>query len=219
MSRKASPENAATERMVNAVKDLRAEADEREKRHQKNQQELLQQIIAVVQPATSSDVPPPPVPPPPVSSLPVSVPESAILDAALAGTQTKRKRESQEDVTHFSHWTSVLDALEYAKAELAPQEKAAETAKDFSWRVRKKEGGGEDKSRDKQWRCYRTLAIAVALKMNEGVTETEAIDGLQKQFESFGSQAHTPLLKNLKELQTSLTRAESDALAKGVLNY
>ena len=77
------------------------------------------------------------------------------------GVRLKHKRESQDDVAHFSTWPDMGLALSYAKEELAPREKT-EGAK---WRIIKREDGREDKSRDKQWRCYRSVVIAVGALM------------------------------------------------------
>ena len=74
-------------------------------------------------------------------------------------------------------------ALTYAKDELVPREKESGAA----WRILKREDGREDKSRDKQWRRYRSVAIAVGILMRDGKTYEEAVGAIQTSFESFKS--------------------------------
>jgi hypothetical protein len=107
----------------------------------------------------------------------------------------------------------MADALEYARSALAPREKA----EGASWRVRKREDGREDKSRDKQWRCYRSLAVAVGLLIRDGQSPEDAMHTMQARFESFGSNAHTPLLRSIQECMKSVR--DADALARSVLKY
>ena len=127
----------------------------------------------------------------------------------------KHKRETQNDVAHFSSWCKMSDALEYAIFELGPREKA----EGHSWRILKREDGREDKSRDKQWRSYRSLAIAVGILMREGQTPEEAASTLQSRFESVGSK-HTPLLRAInEEANKKIKKSEQDVIACDVLGY
>ena len=212
MARRASPENAATTVMVSAIKELKEEQSA-------TQQALLHQILAAVRPEGASSVSTTPSSPalPPVATADGSVACARTdADAALCSARTKHKREAQGDVAYFSSWTNMGDALTYAREELAPQEAASGAA----WRIRKFPDGREDKSRDKQWRCYRTLAIAVGLvlKRSDVSTFDDAIALMQTRFETFGSKAaHTPFLKALQEEQRALVSSELERVAATVL--
>ena len=87
----------------------------------------------------------------------------------------------------------------------------------MSRRVLKRADGREDKSRDKQWRCYRALAIAVSMRVDDGKTRVEAVHNIQLKFESLGLRAHTPLLRALAEEQKNVR--DGDARAKAVLGF
>ena len=132
----------------------------------------------------------------------------------LPGTAVKRKRETQADVLYFSSWSSLSDAAEYVRESLYPLEKEADKNGDYSWRIRKKEDGvGQDKSRDKQWRCYRSLCIAAQRKIEEeGITEEASFISLQSLFDTFGSKAHTPFLRSIREGEMKHTKARNDSL-------
>ena len=77
------------------------------------------------------------------------------------------------------------------------------------------DGRREDKSRDKQWRCYRALAIAVGSLQEQGSTYAQALHALQARLDSYGANAHTALLKALNEEQKRVQNA--DGIAKRVL--
>ena len=150
----------------------------------------VQQIVSAVNP--------PPVAPPP--------PPAAAEQSAPSVLRVKHKRVSQDDVTHFASWPNLADALAYARDDLAPREKE----KAASWRIMKRNDGREDKSRDKQWRSYRTLAVAVG-----GGDETEALRRLQKRLDAGGS--HTKLLNELVKEQRGVVGTEDTA--RRVLGY
>ena len=155
-----------------------------------------------------------PLPPPPAEAPPSAPPPPvSVISTATAGARVKHKRESQDEVAHFSSWSSMSDAIEYAAKELAPREKE----EGASWRILKREDGREDKSRDKQWRCYRSIAIATGMLVRSGKTYEEALASIQARFESFGAKAHTPLLREINEEIKKIR--DGDALAREVLRF
>ena len=198
-ARSISPEHAITNQMVSALSQMRADAAKREEM-------VMERLMSM----TNGGPPPQPLPPPPAEAPPLDAPPPA-NDCATAGARVKHKRESQDDVTYFASWSSMSDALDYAINELAPREKEDGT----SWRIYKREDGREDKSRDKQWRCYRSIAIATGMLMRSGKSYTEAIVSIQAQFESFGAKAHTPLLRQINEEIRNIR--DADAIARKVL--
>lgn len=209
-ARRATPSGIASDAIVSAVREM-----------QQQNQQMLQQILSAVGSGGATAATAPTVT---AAAAPVAAPAPASAAAAppappLAAPRDKRKRETQEDVIYFSHWTSLGDAVDYARRELAPREREAERTKDASWRIRQKADGGEDKSRDKQWRCYKSLAIAVALAMESGSTEEAALATLQGRFDALGSKAHTPLLSTLRTVESALPTARKQALAKAVLCF
>lgn len=264
LARKASPERTVSDAMVSAVERLSKEAEEREAKALAQQQRMLDTLADLVQtsrqegggggggpsarraqeeeekedddegrettcsfavtPASTSGS---------SSDPPASTSPPPLLEAALVSCKTKHKRKCQEDVVYFSTWSSMADALAYARTELMPRE-MQDGAK---WRIRKiDEGKREDKSRDKQWRCYRALAIAVAREMTAShdassscdagavpvmppitLSYEEAVRRLQSRFEGFGAKAHTPLLRALNAEHSALTSNQADVLARTVL--
>jgi hypothetical protein len=125
-----------------------------------------------------------------------------------SGARIKQKRESQDDVTGVSRWASIEDALCYAREELAPRER--ETG--AKWRIIKREGGREDRARNKQWVNYKTLAIAVGALESGGQTREGAFATLQARLDA---SSITSLIKALASEHKTLPNA--DALAEGVL--
>eukprot|EP00966_Prymnesium_polylepis_P114962 2656847-Prymnesium_polylepis.1 len=101
-------------------------------------------------------------------------------------------------------------ALTYAKDELVPREKESGAA----WRIIKREDGREDKSRDKQWRCYRSVAIAVGSLMRNGKTYEEAVSAIQERFESFGAKPHTPFLATINSEIKQMRSSVADVIAR-----
>ena len=106
-------------------------------------------------------------------------------------------------------------ALTYAKEELAPREKE-DGAK---WRIIKREDGREDKSRDKQWRCYRSVAIAVGVLVRGGTSYEEAVGAIQARFDSFGAKPHTPFLKAINSEIEKMRSSDADVIARELLGY
>ena len=194
-ARSASPEHAITNTVVSAIAQMR-----------EDQAKHNEMIMTFLMGREGRSVLSPP------SEAPPAKPPSPVQDDS-AGARIKHKRETQNEGVYFSSWSNMADALEYARSELAPREKA----EGASWRVRKREDGREDKSRDKQWRCYRSLAIAVGLLVRDGQSEEDAMHTVQARFESFGSNAHTPLLRSIHESIKSVRAA--DALARDVLKF
>ena len=212
-ARLASPDQAITTKVVSALNDFRNAQAAREAEMLKQQQTMFHALMSMVN--SNGDAPPPPKPlsPPAAEAPPLEPPTpSATVTAALAGARIKHKRESQDDVTHFSTWADMGLAVAYAKEELAPREKESGT----SWRVIKREDGREDKSRDKQWRCYRAVAIAVGVLMRDGNSYEDAVGTIQERFKSLGGK-HTPFLKAINE--EIKTRRDADAIAGDVLGF
>ena len=209
-ARLASPENAATTAVTSAVYQIGKEAAaDRAK---------MQVVLDALMTAQSGGgiTAPLVLPPPPAEAPPDAPPAaSATISTASAGARIKRKRESQDDVAHFSSWPSLVDAVSYAKEELAPREKEDGA----SWRIIKREDGREDKSRDKQWRCYRSVAIAIGVLMSNGKTYEEGIEAIQARFESMGVKPHTPFLKVINDEIKLMRSSEADVLARKVLGF
>ena len=193
IARATSPEQSSA--VMDIVKDLKDE-------QAANNRRLLQQIGSMMQKPL----------PPEEEEAPQSAPPSGpfvSLAPAAPSMRVKHKRETQGDVIYFSTWTALDGALDYAIRELAPMERSEGAA----WRIRKLDDSREDKSRDKQWRCYRTLATAIGLLEDEGQTRTEALTTLQTRFDSL--RGHTALLRELQDSQRTIRNAES--IAKRVL--
>ena len=99
--------------------------------------------------------------------------------------------------------------LVYARDDLAPRERSDGAA----WRILKVDGGKrEDKSRDRQWRFYRLLAIAVG---KHGDDVDAALDALEARRAALPSL--TALVKELTE-EFKAAR-DADVVAKRVLGY
>ena len=214
--RLASPDQAITTQVVTAIAEIRTAAATREAKMLEQQQAMFRQLMSMVGSNGEAPAPPEPLPPPPAEAPPVAPPAaSAAITAASTGARIKHKRESQEDVAYFSSWPDMGLALSYAKDELAPHEKE-EGAK---WRIIQRGDGREDKSRDKQWRCYRSVAIAVGVLVRSGNTYEDAVTAVQARFESFGAKAHTPFLKVINSEIGKMRSGDADVIARGVLGY
>ena len=195
-ARKIAPEQVIQTEIVSGIQQL----------HEQNRQMHEQKMIAEhgeLPPAFRSEVRP-------------SSPPAPAVAAVTTGIRIKHKKESQDDVAHFSSWPDMGLALSYAKEELAPREKA-EGAK---WRILKRVDGREDKSRDKQWRCYRSIAIAVGVLVRGGKSYEDAVASIQDRFESFGDNgAHTPFLKAINQDIGKMRSCDADSIARDVLCY
>ena len=213
-ARLSSPDKAITNQVVTAITEMRAAAAAREAKILEDQQTMFRQLMSMVSSNGEAPPLPKPLPPPPAEAPPEGPPAaSAATTTATAGVRIKRKRESQDDVAHFSSFPDMKTAVEYAKQELVPREKS-DGAK---WRILLREDGREDKSRDKQWRCYRSVAIAIGALMANGMTYDEGLDAIQARFESLGIQPHTPFLKAINEEIKQMRSSEADVLARKVL--
>jgi hypothetical protein len=202
-ARATSPERAITTQVVSAIAQMREDAAKREAM-------VMERLMSMTNGGASLQ----PLPPPPAEAPPSAPPPPvSVISTATAGARVKHKRESQDEVAHFSSWSSMSDAIEYAAKELAPREKE----EGASWRILKREDGREDKSRDKQWRCYRSIAIATGMLVRSGKTFQEALASIQARFESFGAKAHTPLLREINEEIKKIR--DGDALAREVLRF
>ena len=219
-ARKSSPDNAITTQVVSAITDIREQQAAREKLMLEQQQAMFQRLMAMVPGSTAS--PPEELPPPPAEAPPIAPPApSCAVATPLASARLKHKRESQDDVRHFSTFDTVSEAMEYAREELAPREREARqtsaTGSGRAWRVLKREDGREDKSRDKQWRCYCSLATSLGLLIRGQKTWEEAVSTMQARLDGLGPNAHTRLLR---ELNTECQDVrDADALAKEVLGF
>ena len=209
-ARLASPENAANAAVTSAVYQIGKEAAA----DRAKMQAVLDALMTV---QSGSGVAAPLVLPPPLAEAPpdAAPAASAAITTASMGTRIKHKRKSQDDVAHFSSWPDLGLALTYAKEELTPREKT-EGAK---WRIIQREDDREDKSRDKQWRCYRSVAIAVGILMRGGKSYEDAVGAVQERFERLGVQSHTPFLKAINEEIKQMQKSDADVLARKVLGF
>lgn len=171
VARKASPAGGVSDAVVAAVQSLRDGQAKREQEliaQQRAMFELLMRRVTTPVPSEASpgDAPPPPPAPLEVAAVLAAPPGAAaaaspaVVAAPLPGAREKRKPQDQHDVAHFSSHPTLRAAFEYAREELYPMERD----RGPSWRVRKLEDGREDKSRDRQWRFYRQLAVAVGVQ-------------------------------------------------------
>ena len=197
-----SPEQAITTQVVSAIAQMREDAAKREAL-------VMERLISMSGGAVVQPIPPPPSEAPPEAPPP----PATVTTTATAAARLKHKRESQDDVAHFSSWSNMIDALDYAIKELGPREKEQGS----KWRVLHREDGRKDSARDKQWRCYRSIAIAVGVLTRDGKTHEEAVNTIQARFESFGAKAHTPLLREINEEIKKIR--DADRIAQEVLGF
>lgn len=206
-ARKADPTRAMQDAFVGAMQrmsDAQARREEELLAHQRDMFALLMRTAGEV-------APPPPPPPRTEAAATVAAPPPAVSAATappLARARVKRKAEAQHDVAYFASHPTLRAALEYARTDLAPREKAEGAA----WRTLVKEDGREDKSRTRQWGFYRQLAVAVA---RHGDDEEAALAALEARRTALGSL--TALNKELHKEQATLHGTE--VCAKKVLGY
>ena len=96
---------------------------------------------------------------------------------------------------------NVSDALDYAIAELVPRE----CEEGPRWRIVLRSDGREDRSRHKQWGCYKRLATAVGLLEAPGVTRAQALDQLQATLST--SRSHTQFITTLPPVSDTIALA------------
>ena len=110
----------------------------------------------------------------------------------------------------FSSHPDLKSTFEYLRDELIPREKEDGAA----WRIRKREDGREDKSRDRQYRIYRYFAIALGMEMaKESSTMEEAMAALQTRLDH--SASHTAFVNQItKEVRA---QPNADRYAKQLL--
>jgi hypothetical protein len=147
-ARMCSPDQAIATQVVSAITEVRDAAAAREAKMLEQQQIMFRQLMSMVTSSGTSSgeapSPPEPLPPLPAEAPPLAPPApSSAIAVASAAARIKHKRESQEDVAHFSTWPDLGLALTYAKEELSPREKERGAA----WRILKREDGREDKVR------------------------------------------------------------------------
>jgi len=214
-ARNLSPDEAATSAAVTAIQNLSERQAQREEELIRQQRSMFEILMRRVSPATTADaaVPSIPPPPPPATVAATLLNETpAPTSAPLASTREKRKPQEQHDVAHFSSWPTLRAAFEYARDDLAPRERAEGAA----WRIRKVGEGSskrEDKSRDRQWRFYRQLAIAIGLRAHEVCDVDDALEALEMRRATFPSV--TAFVRAMHEEQSTVR--DGDEIAKRVL--
>jgi hypothetical protein len=209
-SRLASPDNSACAAVTSAVYEVGKQAAA-------DRAKFNELLVALTAAHANNNVVTEPLvlPPPAAEAIPNAPPEpSSIIVAPLAGLRLKRKRESQDDVTHFSTWTDLGNALQYAKDELGKREKDEGAA----WRILKLEDGGESRSRHRQWHKYRSLAIAVGVLIRSGKSYEESVKEIQSRFDAMGAK-YTQFEKAINEEIKKLTKSDAEAIAKDVIGY
>ena len=87
------------------------------------------------------------------------------------------------------------------------------------WRIIRREDGREDKSRDKQWRSSRSVAIAIGILMRDDKSYEDAVGAIQERFESFGAKPHTPFLKAINQDIGKMRSSDADVIAREVLGF
>eukprot|EP00966_Prymnesium_polylepis_P178318 4129427-Prymnesium_polylepis.1 len=76
------------------------------------QQMMFRQLMSMVTSNGEAPSPPEPLPPPPSEAPPSAPPApSSATTGASTGARIKHKRESQDDVAHFSTWPDMGLAL------------------------------------------------------------------------------------------------------------
>lgn len=218
-ARKADPKEAASQAVVEAVKEIHEQMAAREDKmlsavlaEQRRTADAITAALGTAAPSPLAD---------PSSSTALagpsstalagpSAPESQLAPAPLAGVRIKRKAEAQEDVAHFSSHSTVRAAFDYLCETLVPRERAHGA----NWRILKRTDGWDDKSRDRQWRFYRQLAIAVGMVQDQtGATVDEAVVALQERRDTLPSP--TAFVKMMTTEQQDLRNA--DAIARRVM--
>ena len=111
-ARLAAPDQAITTQVVTAISEMRTAAATREATMLEQQQVMFRQLMSMVTSNGEAPAPPEPLPPSPAEAPPVAQPTtSAAITAASTGVRIKPKRESQDDVAHFSSWPDMGLAL------------------------------------------------------------------------------------------------------------
>lgn len=221
-ARRASPEEAVSNAVVTAVQEMSTRAEEREREMMQQQRCMFEALMSrlptvgggaegntsFAPPVTNSvSLPDLPTRPEEVATQLMAPPATVPRVQPLAGVREKRKPQAQSDVAHFSSHPTLRSAFEYARDDLYP----LELAQGAGWRIRKREDNREDKSRDRQWRFYRQLAIAIGMRMaaTRGDLDAaiDAVDAVRGQYPSL-----TAFNAALRDEQTSIT--DGDALAR-----
>ena len=209
-ARKSSPESAVSSAVVAAVQDLTERQRKREEEWTAQQKLMFEMLMQQVAQTTATPAPTIPAMPPRPEAVATTLMQQHPTTAAsltsrpLGGVRTKRKPQTQGDVAYYSSHPTLRAAFDYAKEHLYPLERDQKTA----WRIRTFEDGREDKGRDRQWRFYRQLAIAVGTHPSSDVEE--ALDALEARRASFASL--TAFNNALVVEQKSLTTAASDEI-------
>ena len=139
-------------------------------------------------------------------TLPPADPLALAVSTPLHNVKAKRKRIPQEDVEPFTKWSTVDDALAYARETLVPREQEYGAA----WRIITRDGG-QDRSRHKQWGNYKTMAIAVGIREKyHAETRDQATAHVQR---CISSTSFTSYLKTIRAWMRQHTDVETDELA------
>lgn len=196
VARQTSPGEAVSNAVVAAVQDLSNRQTQREEELFRQQARMYEVLMTHVAPSTamtaSNDLSsltaaalaPLPLAENVATHLMRAPSTNPLTVEPLPGARVKRKPQAQHDVAHFSSHPSLRSAFEYARDDLYPMEREEGAA----WRIKKLDEKREDKSRDRQWRFYRQLVIAVGLKAAcENINVDAAIAALEKEREHYKS--------------------------------
>lgn len=174
-------------RLAEVVREAHADASQREDRHMAM---LMRHMPASTTVVATTAAPAPPNAPPPAP-------------AADPPMRVKHEYQSQGDTCGISKQPTLQAALDYAKEELAPRERAEGS----KWRKRTYPDGREDNRRHKIWLEYRDLAVAVG--------DGTSVEALEARAATLGSR--TKLFKELRAATARLGKDKADALVASVL--
>ena len=211
-ARKTSPEDVVSNKIVEAVQSM---ADRQAKREEEMMAQQRQMFDLLTRRVVDSSPSPHPIPqslpprPEEVATVLMTPASSSLLPPPLPNVREKRKAQVQTDVAYYSDHPTLRAAFEYARDELYPMEKEQGAA----WRVIRLSDGREDKSRDRQWRFYRELCIAVATVASTVSSTTDgALDNLQSRRETFSSV--TAFNAALRSEQAKMSSHDKDACVR-----
>lgn len=213
-ARRTSPEQAVSNAVVSAVQDLSDRQAVREEEMMRQQRQMFDTLMSRLSPdPPDGDAVAPPLPSfaaaPPSVATQLMAPQAESLVRPLPSARAKRKSEPQHDVAHFTSHPTLRGAFEYARDDLYPMERE----QGASWRVRKLVDGREDKSRDRQWRFYRQLALAVGLRMDQGCDLEAALEHVEARRVTFPSLTAFNAALNVEQKGVS----QADLIVKKVL--
>ena len=161
-ARASSPTDASTHAMASTLREV-AEEQRLKNEWFMNQQRMRDEHLFARFANTSSVpvAPFPPMPPPPVrASAPPASLRPTCLPTPAASCKPKRKRDEVDAgvIVPLSSWTTVADAVQYARTHIADREREGS-----HWRLLRKPNGDKDHSVNKHYLRYRQVCIAVGL--------------------------------------------------------